>query len=153
MNIAITGLPLKLESYFFTNTEVHFAPLKDGEGQYSVNQDIDISTGFAENGKKKQVTVTIGSDGTDENGNAYNLSYKISVVGNFVNQSEEEETDKIKAVMYANAVSILVGAIRERLAELTAQGPFSTYFLPSLLVSVKTSEKKAAKNNADKEAD
>lgn len=119
-----TTFPLRLESYFYIHDFVEpnpkFNPNEPSE--YNVNVSATIE-------KNKEIfccAVNIALNvSTSKN---YSYNYKIQNYGIFDVDENIPEEDALQLIK-ETGIPILIGAIRERLVNQTASGPFSSLFL------------------------
>lgn len=121
--------PLQLDSYFYLETYVYPNPSFDKDKPVdSMNK---TSVLIQRDGKKVYCTVTVELDTAVCKNYMYN--YKVQNFGVFnVDESFPEETTK--QLIKETGVTILIGAIRERLYSITSCGPFPPIFLAPVLL-------------------
>lgn len=119
-----TTFPLRLESYFYIHDFVEPNPKfnENEPSEYNVN----VSATIQKNSEVVCCAVNIAlNTGTSKN---YSYDYKIQNYGIFgVDKNLPEKT--ALQLIKDTGIPILIGAIRERLANQTASGPFPPLFL------------------------
>lgn len=128
--------PLRLERYFFTRQEVLANPehqqtgKKDGS---AIQSDVNV---FAvdERPGAYGVEVTLRLD-EDASENAP-YSFCIQAFAVFV-QSAELPPDQALQLAASTGLNMLIGAMRERLADLTGRGPWGAFMLNLVVINTK----------------
>lgn len=138
MGIQFQLLPLKIIDYYFPECNVTLLPPTESLKIYNISKQFNISSSFTIVEKLKetaqvQVNIQLPNDPPEEE--AYNLYFNISIVGLFENLSQKENLADIEDMAHINAAAMLIGAARERIAELTAGSPYGKYIIPALSVS------------------
>lgn len=120
--------PLQLERYFFPHQEVIANPdyIVDGRKDGSkLKSEVNIDSIEGKKGAFA-VEVTISLDKETSDNPAY--FFRIQAYGLFNDVSDLPREDA-QAFAETAGVAILVGAIRERLADMTCRGPWGTYMM------------------------
>ena len=127
---AAMQFPLKLKNYFFTHQEVIANPefSENSEAGNDVDYDIDVeSVNISKNEYGVNIKVNVGAEKTP------NAPYffTISAFGFFETSKEHKDLDEneLKELIEFTGTQVLIGAIRERLADMTARGPWSVCYL------------------------
>jgi len=115
--------PLRLNNYFFTHQEAIANPEhKQGEG-HELKMHFDVSTVVSkidnENSFTLEVTTVINAE------NSINPSYfiKISAFG-IIDVIHDFTSEKVEDLVKSSGSQVLIGAIRERIIDLTSRGPW-----------------------------
>ena len=122
------SFPLLLNNYFFTHQEAIANPEhKQGEKHESkMHFDINAVVSTIEEGNTYtlEVTTVINAE------KSVNPSYfiKISVFG-IIDVTQDLVSEEIETLLNTSGSQILIGAIRERIADLTSRGPWPTSFI------------------------
>lgn len=129
----MTTAKLQLERYFFPHQEVRANPAHDPAGNRGGTRTETRVNTWPIEGRPDAFAAEciIGLDEAASENPVY--FYTIHVFGVFVvlHDSTEEESMKVAA---NTAITMLIGAARERLAELTARAPWGVLFLDTVYI-------------------
>lgn len=131
--------PLKLKNYFFTHQEVIANPSHDESAETENNIDYDIAVetvNISENSYGVNVKIYVD---VEKNQNAPYF-FTIAAFGFIevnMDQNKDITNEELKKLISSTGVSVLVGAIRERLADMTARGPWAVCYLDILPLTEK----------------
>jgi len=124
--------PLQLESYFLTEVTLRAnqafdckKPIQFGEGDLEVSHECHVLPNDAE---RWQVTLNLKLQAPPEANPAY--YFNLQVVG--VVWAMPVLAEHTERVVRTNGPSMLFGAAREMIRDLTARGPFAPMLLPSV---------------------
>ncbi len=120
-------LPLQLERYFFTHQEVRANPAYDQAGD---RRGTHILTDHKVNKLEEKGFYAVEFSVWDDQQNSVNQPYffKLSVFGVFTITSDIPDETSVALVGTAG-LQLMIGVVRERLAELTSRGPWATLHL------------------------
>lgn len=127
------NFPFHLETYFFVHQEVRANPEHNTEVEANVfvTQMVNVSAvdDLPDNRKRFTVELVIKLDEKDSVNSPY--FFTLGTYGIFGLEDEVDfPTDEERAIaLQSGAVQILVGAARERIASLTARGPWGAHIL------------------------
>jgi preprotein translocase subunit SecB len=126
--------PLQLEAYFLTDlnlqADLHHDPAKPiafREDDLVVETDVQPLPGAD---RRWQVRLKIQLQPKPQSNSPYTFS--LTVVG-FIWAAAQLPADKLEPLVRTNGPSMLYGAAREMVRDLTARGPFPPLSLPSVL--------------------
>jgi hypothetical protein len=131
------GSQLQLENYFFAHQEVRANPAHDPKGNRKGSR-VDLSyvvspidLGLGAYG----IEVTVSLNEAESENPPY--FFRISA---FARVSVQPATSVSTELVAVNSLNILIGAIRERLATLTARGPWGPFFLNAMALRAEMSD-------------
>lgn len=136
---------MKLDSYFFTNQQVKANPAHNPAASIAVHTKTDIQANRIDGSRDAVgIEVTIVSDEAKCENPPY--TFELTAFGVFV--FNEETPGEIAPVNASGGASVLLGALRERLADLTARGPWKPVLLePIFLRPMVLAENSAAETS------
>lgn len=124
--------PLQMVEYFFTkiNLEPKFGKVPQ-KGVYPLQTRIGFQDGKCPGELVINLGVRKGADATDEKGS---YAFEIGVSGIFSADKAlyDKDPEKAISIVKVNGTSMLLGAVRELVLQLTSRGPFPAYTIPAL---------------------
>lgn len=129
----MTLSPLQLEGYFLTDLSFQADPTHDPAKPIQFHEnDLVVEAGIVNvpnEERRWQVTLTIRLQPRRESNSPYTLT--LTLVG-FVWAAPQLPPDCLDSLVRTNGPSMLYGAAREMVRDLTARGPFPPLSLPSV---------------------
>lgn len=126
--------PLQLNNYFFTHQEVIANPEhKQGKKHESkMHFDVNAVVSKINEGDSFSLEVTTAIN----NETSINPSYfiKISAFG-IIDVTQDLDPEEIESLLKTSGSQILIGAIRERIVELTSRGPWQSTFIDFIQIN------------------
>lgn len=121
--------PLQLKSHFFPKIEVRAQPGGSQEGATSIDREIAFKN-VTGKPKEWQLELTVRLKSNDKT-KPFIYEFDVQAIGifEFIADGQEERT---KQIVIVNGLSILYGAIRELVINLTSRSAFGALSLPSL---------------------
>lgn len=124
----MTNSPLRLEGYFFSHVEVK----AHADGDPEADPQLRTVSELGKDEEDGRYLVTVRVDMSRAEGSA-NPSYTgLMEVRGFFRPLEGYPAERCDEMVYVNGSSILYGAAREMLLNLTARGPWPSVMLPSV---------------------
>ncbi|MEW6563305.1 MAG: hypothetical protein AB1400_08770 [Pseudomonadota bacterium] len=127
----MSQFPLQLKQYFFTQIECNANPEYRPEG--TVNIDSKFVAAPSEDGPgvfTAELSMWVNEETSE------NPPYFIKISGFCVLQAAPDVSPEMaNQLAVTSGAQVLVGAIREEIARLTARGPWGTFMLPLIPVS------------------
>lgn len=121
--------PLQLKRYFFTKISIE-ANTKHNDHVGNISASVTCAD---KNDDDREWLVTLkvilGED--DDSKDQAPYTGELEVVG-FFSVSKKYPHDQVKTLIHANAPAVLYGAVREMVFNLTARGPSSHIYLPTV---------------------
>lgn len=131
----MTDFPLRLDRYFFTEQQVIANPDYQANSGQQVDFRVDASASQIE-GQPGRYGITAKVESNPEKSDNPPYSFAITAFG-VIATTEGVECVLAEAQIETSAAQLLIGAIRERLAELTARGPWGTLYLDFVPIRIK----------------
>lgn len=142
----MTLSPLQLEGYFLTDLSFQADHAHDPAKPIQFHEDdLVVETGMVavpNEERRWQITLKIRLQPRPESNSPYTLA--LTLVG-FVWAAPQLPADRLDSLVRTNGPSMLYGAAREMVRDLTARGPFPPLSLPSVSFLNKPSASKPRK--------
>jgi len=136
----MSEFPLRLESYFFTHQEAIANPefLQNADKKPSI--DIIVNGGIirlddSNNGYRYGLTVHVELDKEKSENSPYFFS--ITAFGIISIKPDVQSYQSIESLVETSGTQLLLGAIRERLADMTSRGPWTFVQLDFIPLTMK----------------
>lgn len=119
---------LKLNKYFFTRikVEANAAAGKQSEYESEISSHAECEP-HKDDPRKWMVVLTVKVEAEKDKIHPYEIDVQVIGLFTFL---KEEDPEKIKKIVHVNAPSLLFGAVREMVANVTARGPYAAVQLP-----------------------
>lgn len=129
-------IPVSLERYFFTTQSVIANPdhdINNGFTKFHLKIENNLSL-LSEQNNRYGIEVTVSLD--KENSN--NAPYDVNVTAFGVIQVIDDKTDQneIDYLLKVSGPQMMIGVIRERIAEMTSRGPWPTAHLNFIPIQI-----------------
>jgi preprotein translocase subunit SecB len=134
----MTCFPLRLEEYFFPHQSVDANPGHNPEAENDVALDIRVNVAQLETGDNAygvSLAVSVAEEQSDNP--PYNFSIQVFAV---LSANGEVGYETARSFAESSVVPMLIAAVREHLASLTARGPWGPYFMKLLSIKPTTEE-------------
>jgi preprotein translocase subunit SecB len=141
--------PLQLKSHFFHVIRLRAVPGGKKEGQTTFNREVAFSP-LPDKPKEWQLELNIKLECVDKT-NPFIYEFEIHVIGFFELVVDLPE-DRRQQIIVVNGLSILYGALREMVINLTSRSAFGPLSLPSISFADVLNEVKSASNPAPPES-
>lgn len=128
------ALPLQLERYFFPVQKVEANPTHDPSIPIDSKSNLNVSVGKVEEqvgAYAVELTLSSAADSVNES-----YTYTIMAFALLRATDNTISASELSAAAASFGASILVGVARERLAELTSRGPWSTVILNAVPLNI-----------------
>jgi preprotein translocase subunit SecB len=121
--------PLQLKGHFFPVIRLNAQPGGKKEGPTNLAREIAFAP-VSGNPKSWQLELTVKLSNSDKT-NPFLYEFEIHVIGFFEMEADPQE-ERTKQIVIVNGLSMLYGAIRELIINLTSRSAFGALTVPSL---------------------
>ncbi|MGZ4956679.1 MAG: hypothetical protein ACXWFG_15890 [Methylobacter sp.] len=133
------NFPLRLDRYFFTNQEVVANPDFIQDDESNPTQLELIVEGHAsrleDHGQRYGITARVGVNQNDSK----NVPYFFTIMAFGIISIKDDTLGQatIEGIIETSGIQLILGAIRERLADMTARGPWELMLLDFIPITIK----------------
>jgi len=142
----VIPLPLQLKEYFFPRQRVDANPNHDPAADIKVILDMRLDFNRVESASSDYgLSLTVDLDEDSSQNHPYGFSMQVFGV---LSANDDVTEDVARAFGETQIAQMLIGAVREHLATLTARGPWGPYFMELIPIKPKVEDAESDQSDA-----